>query len=43
MVSDIKASTYGIDNNLVYAELKWSVPSNSKEHNNFFVSLSFTE
>uniref|UniRef100_A0A0P5UIX1 Calcium-activated chloride channel regulator 1 n=1 Tax=Daphnia magna TaxID=35525 RepID=A0A0P5UIX1_9CRUS len=29
MVSDIKASTYGIDNNLVYAELKWSVPSNT--------------
>ncbi|KAI9554892.1 hypothetical protein GHT06_020170 [Daphnia sinensis] len=30
MVSDIQASTYGIDQNLVYAELKWSVPSNTK-------------
>ncbi|XP_057379893.1 calcium-activated chloride channel regulator 1-like isoform X2 [Daphnia carinata] len=29
MVSDIRASTYGIDQNLVYAELKWSVPSNT--------------
>ncbi|KAI9558300.1 hypothetical protein GHT06_015053 [Daphnia sinensis] len=30
MVSDIKASTYGIDQNLVYADLKWSVPSNTE-------------
>ena len=29
-MSDFQGNTYGVDNNLVYAELKWTVPFNSK-------------